>query len=480
MKSAHDTRALTLGWAPQPGSQRAFLAAPCGEVLYHGSRGGGKTTALIMDFAQGVGRGWGAHWRGVLFREEATQLSDVIAKTLRWFPRLFPGARYISSGERKWVFPDGAELLLRPLRRLEDYGRFHGHEYSWIGFEELTAWAAPDAYLAMMSCLRSSGPATMPRKLRATCNPYGPGRGWVKARFIDPAAEGTPITDQDGRVRLAIRSSIHENRILLQQDPGYLAQLQADPDLNRRKAWLEGSWDAVSGGIFEGQWDAQASVLQPFAVPKAWRVDRAFDWGASRPYAVGWFAESDGTPARLADGQERTFARGSIFLISELYGWTGTPNEGLRDTNTQIARRILEAEAGLKGTLLQAGQSIYPGPADTAIFDLINGDSYADEMARVGVSWEKAAKGPGSRVQGWQKLGGLFHAAQKQPMEAPGFFVFATCRNFLRTVPTLARDSVNPDDVDSAQEDHLADCVRYRVTRPKPTGVGAVHLPRVY
>lgn len=468
---------VRIAWIPQPGSQRAFLAAPCTEVLYHGSRGGGKTTALLMDFAQGVG--WGADWRGILFREEATQLSDVIAKTLRWYPRLFPGARYRRQG-RRWEFPGGAELLLRPLRRFEDYGRFHGHEYSWIGFEELTAWASPDPYLAMQSCLRSAGPAAMPRKIRATCNPYGPGRGWVKARFIDPAPDGAPIRAEDGRVRLAIRSRLEENHILLAQDPGYLARLQADPDVYRRQAWLEGSWDGVVGGIFEGYWDPAASVLAPFPIPASWRVDRAFDWGSSRPYAVGWFAESDGTPVRLANGLTRTFHRGSVILIAELYGWNGTPNEGLRETNTQIARRILNTEAGLRGTLLPAGHPIAAGPADTSIFDVINGDSYAEEMARVGVRWEPAAKGPGSRVQGWQKLAGYLHAARQQPPEGPGFFVFDTCRQFLRTVPTLVRDRVNPDDVDTDQEDHLGDCVRYRLSRLPPTGLGAMRFKRVY
>ena len=42
-------------WAPQPGSQALFLSCPVFECLYEGTRGPGKTDALLMDFAQFVG-----------------------------------------------------------------------------------------------------------------------------------------------------------------------------------------------------------------------------------------------------------------------------------------------------------------------------------------------------------------------------------------------------------------------------------------
>ena len=35
------------------------------------------------------------------------------------------------------------------------------------------------------------------------------------------------------------------------------------------------------------------------------------------------------------------------------------------------------------------------------------------------------------------------------------------CRAFLRTVPGLAYDPLRPEDVDTRQEDHVADEVRY-------------------
>lgn len=39
-------------WTPQPGSQELFLACPVFEVLYEGTRGPGKTDALLYDTAK--------------------------------------------------------------------------------------------------------------------------------------------------------------------------------------------------------------------------------------------------------------------------------------------------------------------------------------------------------------------------------------------------------------------------------------------
>ena len=46
-------------------------------------------------------------------------------------------------------------------------------------------------------------------------------------------------------------------------------------------------------------------------------------------------------------------------------------------------------------------------------------------------------------------------------------FVFSTCRDLIRTIPMLIHDAAHPEDLDTAMEDHLADCLRYLVlSRP--------------
>ena len=442
-------------WAPQPGSQQFFLQCPYWEALYEGTRGPGKTQGLLMDFAQHVGQGHGANWRGILFRETYPQLADVVSKSKKLFFQVFQGAKFNAS-DYSWRFPDGEELLFRHMSREDDYWNYHGHEYPWIGWEELTNWASPACYEAMKSCSRSSHPG-MPRKYRSNCNPYGVGHNWVKSYFIDPAPAGVPIKADGKPTRVRIHGSVYENKILMQADPEYIQKLESITDPNKRKAWLYGSWDIVAGGMFDDVWRDDVHSLEPFDIPSSWTIDRTFDWGSSKPFSVGFWAESDGTEATLRDGTKKAWPRGTLFRIGEIYGWNGQPNEGCRKLAVEVARDIVAFQKDVPW-----GSRVIPGPADNSIFDAENGVCIADDMAKLGVRWTRSDKSPGSRRTGWEALRKRLKACLAQTMEDPGLFVFNVCRHFLRTVPTLPRDSTKTDDVDTRAEDHVGDEVRYR------------------
>lgn len=64
--------------------------------------------------------------------------------------------------------------------------------------------------------------------------------------------------------RVAIHGSFKENPYL---DPQYIATLMAIKDPNRRKAWVEGSWDVTSGGRFDHLWNEALHVIKPFRIP---------------------------------------------------------------------------------------------------------------------------------------------------------------------------------------------------------------------
>jgi len=439
-------------WQPHEGSQELFLGCPIYECLYEGTRGPGKTDALLMDFAQYVGRGFGTEWKGILFRREYKEFDDLVEKSRKWFPRIFPGAKFIASkGDYKWIFPNGEKLFFRTAKNIQDYDSYYGHGYPWIGWEELTSWPNDEIYIAMLSICRSSHPG-MPRHYRSTCNPYGVGHHWVKARFIDPMPRGIVITDEQGRERVAIHGEIWENLHLLENDPEYLKNLQAQTGA-KRAAWLEGDWDIVAGGMFDDVWDSKVHIVAPFEIPATWKLDRSFDWGSSRPYSVGFWAESDGCDVKLPDGTMRSTQRGDLFRIAELYGWTGKPNEGTRELAVEVARKILNYQKEL-------GRSINPGPADSSIFTIENGNCIASDMERMGIRWTRANKSPGSRINGCE----IIRERMKNSIsrEGPGLYIFDTCRQFIRTVPVLPRDKKQADDIDSESEDHVIDEVRYR------------------
>lgn len=473
-------------WQPQPGSQAAFLSVPhqeIFEVLYEGTRGPGKTDALLMDFAQHVGQGYGAAWKGVLFRRTYPELGDVISKSEKWFPLIWPKARF-NKGGNFWEWPSGEKLLFRHFNTEDDYKKYHGHEYPWIAWEELTNWPDDVGYTRMMSLCRSSTRG-MPRKYRATTNPYGPGHNWVKHRF---KLRGVPrlgpgpilqMRDKDGNYlhnAVSIHGDITENKIMLEADPGYIARIRASAsNPAEMEAWLKGNWDVVAGGMFDDLWDPRVHIVPNFIVPASWMINRSFDWGSSRPFSVGWWAESDGTDLKLPDGTTMATVRGDLFRIGEWYGWTGKPNEGLRMIASEIARGIVERELtlGIYG-------KVETGPADSSIFTEENGDSVANGFMQEiviggrrypGIYWVPADKSPGSRILGWQAIRERMENSKTttrdgrvSPREKPGLFVCQRCEDgFIRTVPKLPRDRRKPDDVHTEAEDHVGDETRYRI-----------------
>ncbi|QEA09735.1 terminase large subunit [Pseudomonas phage Iggy] len=513
-------------WTPLPGSQTLAMSCPAHIMLYHGSRGPGKTDAQLMRFRRRVGQGYGRHWRGVIFDRRYKNLDDLVSKSQRWFPEFKDGARFLSSkSDFRWVWPSGEELLFRTASRDEDYWDYHGQEFPFIGWNELTKYPTDTLFEALMSCNRSSfrpedhplyydgsiydktGRMVLcdewhrharsylippiPLEVFATCNPFGAGHNWVKKRFIDVAPPGrfhrvatdvfNPRTQKRQvieKVQTHIFGTYKENKYL---DPEYVAELEKIKDPNKRKAWLGGSWDVVAGGMFDDVWDQEQHFIAPFNIPHHWKIDRSFDYGSSRPFSVGWWAESDGSDVQLPDGTWMSTVKGDLFRIGEWYGSTGKANEGLRMLASEITRGIVvrEIRMGIHGRA-------QPGPADNSIFDLMNGNSIAADMQKEvvidgkvynGVWWRRSDKSPGSRKSGWERVRSYLENAKVQyardddgqltdrrvPRTRPGMYVFNTCTDFLELFPCLPRDEVDPDDVDTESEDHLGDEVRYKI-----------------
>lgn len=472
-------------WSPQDGSQVSFMSCRLFECLFHGTRGPGKTDALLMAFAQHVGKGYGAAWSGIIFRQSYPQLADIQAKSEKWFRQIFPNAKF-NRAKMMWEWPGGERLLFRHMNRPEDYWNYHGHEYPFIGWEELTNWSDNLCFKSMFACCRTSTPG-VPRMVRATTNPYGPGHNWVKDRYRLHGKWWLTLiigdaTDKDGNpepIRCAIHGHIDENKILLKADPLYkqtIIAAAANPAM--AKAWLNGSWDIVSGGMFEDVWKPEYNVVPQFVVPPSWHMDRSFDWGSSAPFSVGWWAESDGTDLRFKDGRLISTVRGDLFRVREWYGWNGEPNKGLRYLAVDIAKGIVERELswGWRDDDPQMSLRVRPGPADSSIFNVENGVSIGADMGKPvrignlmhkGVFWSRADKRPGSRKTGWEAVRRSMKAAHRledRPREKPGLFVVGDeCPQFLRTVLSLPRSERDLDDVDTTAEDHIGDEVRYRI-----------------
>jgi hypothetical protein len=454
-------------WLPLPGSQYDFLRSPIFETIYEGTRGPGKTATLLMDFASEVGKGYGKAWRGILFRRTYGDLDDVVRKVEETYPKIYPGFMFKKSkADYAAVWPDGEQLLLRHMLDENDYEGYHGHEYPWIGWDELTQWENDKAYRLMFSCCRPTGPG-IPCRVRSTSNPYGVGHSWVKKRFRLPQWRGKPIRVPGEVPRVAIHGNLSENFFLLHSAPNYPQQImQAATNPAQAQAWVQGSWDVTAGGMVDDLWDENFHVISDFPakmVPKSWRITRAYDHGQSHPFAVGWWLESSGEPMKW-EGKDIGRIRGDLILFDEWYGTTGEEQTGLRMEASAIAQGILDREEdmGIKGRVM-------PGPADTEIWSKDSrgtGRAPVDDMNDVGVYWERADKTAGSRKRGWQMIRSRLTQAKPGKdgtREKPGLFICKRAKYWLNYIPPMPRDKVDPDDVPEKYEDHLADMTRYRV-----------------
>ncbi len=454
----------TLAWVPNPGSQILMLSCPYDEILLFGDRGGGKTECLLVHFAQNVGRGYGSFWQGILFRQTYKQLADVVVKSRRLFGRAFPAARFIGGDQYKWVWPTGEQLLLRQIKTKEGYWDYHGHEYPWIGWEEITNWKDMEPYEAMKACNRSSHP-TIPRQIVSTTNPYGVGHSVVKA-YWDPDNAGEVI-EEFGIKRVAIRSSFVENPYILLNDPQYINRLRSIKDPNLRKAWLYGSFDITGGGALNDLYSARTHMLKlpkDYKWPEGWPISRSFDWGSSRPFSTGWhITVKSNRELKWPDGATRKFFKGTKIRLREWYGWTGEPDKGAGLTNRQIGAGIIEREADWDLKDVEAGA------ADSAIFATGTGfgRSQYSEIEAEGAEFVPSIKGPGSRRRRLSVLRTALDNSLSYPMEGPGYFgaSIEACPQMHRIFTSLPRDDLEIDCVDSESEDHLFDEVTYELTR---------------
>ena len=350
-----------------------------------------------------------------------------------------------------------------------------------------------ECYFLMFSTLRSPVPEELlPRKVRFTCNPSGPGHNAVRHRFnLSGVPEGIagPVITEVGKggvpaSRRMIFASFEDNVLLKRTEPEYMRAIEVacEGDPAKLRAWKYGDWSVISGGAFDGIFFEHAKTIyvEPFELPASGKCWMSYDHGSTKPYACLFWWESDGSDIQFKNGRCRSTRPHDLFLIGEVYGCTGWPNEGTKESIAEITTKIqsYKIDRGwrwrdpISGTWQDAFKR---GFADNSIGEELNEFSVAVEFERPvrinyeihpGIRWELVSKPPGSRVTGFALMRERLIATAPRPdsriREAPGLFVVKDdCPNFVRTIPVLPRSTKNPDDVNSESEDHIFDAVKY-------------------
>ena len=263
---------------PQAGPQLAFLSSPADIALYGGAAGGGKSWALLFESSRHLSRpGFGA----TIFRRTfpmVTAQGGLWDESLSLYPQL-RGVPNIS--DRRWVFPSGATVKFSHLQHEANVLDYQGAQIPLLAFDELTHFTERQ-FVYMLSRNRST--CGVRPYVRATTNPDA--ASWV-ARwvewYIDPST-GYPIPERAGRLRWFVRdgetlrwadsrealarehpdkaryaksftfvpAKLDDNRILVEKDPGYRGNLEAQARVERERL-LKGNW-LVSAAV--GRWPA--------------------------------------------------------------------------------------------------------------------------------------------------------------------------------------------------------------------------------
>ena len=274
-------------WKPHPRQAEALKRTEF-EILFGGSRGGGKSEAGIIWLIEPryVNH---SEYRALVIRRNAEDLRDWIDRAKRMY---IPVGGVVVGNPPEIRFPSGAIIRTGHLKDEDAFNKYLGHEYQKILIEELTQIPREQDYLKLLGSCRSTIPELKPQVF-STTNPGGVGHLWCKVRFIDVAKEGEPFVDPiTGRTRIFIPAKATDNPTLVDNNPDYLTWLDGLPD-GLREAWRDGSWEIyeVEGSYYSLLLSQARNEGRITNVPweQKLKVHTWWDLGISSPTAIGFF-----------------------------------------------------------------------------------------------------------------------------------------------------------------------------------------------
>jgi len=492
MRSSGAEKHLELRFGLHDKQLEAF-ESPAQFQLYGGQAGGGKSHYLRIAAITACLEI--PKLQTYLFRRECGELVKNHMEGATSFPELLDPlvkAKKCRIKEMEVEFTETrSKISLCHCQYEKDVRKYHGPEINFLILEEATQFTEFQIRY-LLGRVRMPDAVQVPKHLRmkyprvlATSNPGGPGHDYFKTNFIDASK------------RLATPENPHPIWRMSDEEGGWLAQfvpaaLRDNPSLNERQyraalmglkrkelveALLEGNWDVRLGAFFP-ELDERRHVIPSVYLPAHWFRFRTFDWGSAAPFAVLWWAVSDGTLPGIP--------RGALVCYREWYGASPMDRtRGLGLSNEQLARGILErtpATELIRGTV-----------TDSKPFQANGGKTIAQDFEAFGVPLIMGDVSPGSRVQGWQQLrsrligSGVGTIAELSEMREPMIFFTANCADTWRTLKNLQTDKHDLEDCDSSGEDHAPDavslaCKAYPVVHEKKEEktTKIVERPRTY
>ena len=432
-------------WRPHDGPQTEFLRRIEDEALFGGSKGPGKTDALIYGGLRQVDH---PQYHAAIFRRTYPELQEIMDRMHQRFPRL--GATW-NEAKKRWVFPSGARYSCFYMKEEKDKYLHQGKEYHYLGFDQVEQMTEGQVSF-LQGCSRTSYPG-LTVTMRASANPGGVGHLWVKNKFID-LGDSQPYTDPDsGLTRVFISANIYDNPAVLEHDPAYLRRLMALPEAERR-AYLYGDWDVFSGQYFP-EWRRATHIVELTRAPEPWQERiGGMDWGYDPSPGVVLIGAVDESE-RVVIYDELTFRRSSPYEVA-----------GLIHERWPTVNAIIEADPSMRTPSIDTG---------VCIMDTIN-----ETLAELG-SNIMVRSANRDRLNGWARVHQYFHVRQAPDGMTP-WCRFAEldletgigCPELIKTIPAQVHNERMTGDMEKGSTDHHADALRYMLMARPPLSIEPV------
>lgn len=426
---------------PNPGQQEFALRQPysINEIMYGGSRGGGKTFAGMLWLLEYVDN---PRFQGLVIRRNADDLSDWLERARYMY---VPLGADITGKPAIIRFPSGAIIRTGHLKDDNTYTKYQGHEYQKILIEELTQIQTEERYLKLISSCRSTIAGLKPQVF-STTNPGGVGHLWVKQRFIDPAPPNKPFIGEDGIKRIFIPATIDDNPVLQAADPDYVKRLESlkFTDEALYKAWRFGDWDIFVGQVYK-EWKPLIHTIDyiPEDVLKVCKKYIGFDWGYNDPSSVHWIAV---TP-------ENEFGVKRYYIYREMYNNEKTPAWWAEEIGNVVKDEPIEFMVMPHDTYSNLGGS---RPIEQQFRETF-------QNMHLNVNLVPAEAQSHRAKINRQAL--LHEALSIAPDNLPYLQVHRNCQNLIRTLPSLPYSDSKPEEIDDSAEDHAYDSLTYGLYR---------------
>lgn len=431
------------------------------EIFFGGAKGPGKSFwlryCMIVWCFQAPGL------QCVLFRKHFSELMANHMVGPRGFREMLASyirQKIVSIVGKQVRFWNGSCIKLSHLQLDKDLAKWQGVEMHVLGIDQLEQFSEY-AYRWLRANVRIIGWVPPPEmdgffpKILATGNPGGISHQFVKDTFVGTPEENRanklrwmteecPDASQGPGLRLFVPARAEDNPEL-QNDPTYLQRLEGlgNPELIR--ALREGDWEVVAGSMFGYVWRDHRHVCDPFDIPASWDIWRGGDDGFAAPSAIYEMTQDPDT--------------GTFYCIDEIYESGLVPDV--------LAEKILKMDAGITVDLGDGEVILNDAPIrgvyDSSGFsDTGTGrKSRGHQMNELGCRWRAVEKGPHSRVMRCQMMHQVLAPNKKNRIckedkkPYPGLMFFRhRCPNAVRTLKQLPISKHNPEDVDTASEDH--------------------------